>query len=248
MAAELNQVPEKNLTLNFDNAMMDYGPKSERLFSIAQAYQIDSQEMLEAASDELKVIKDFAKDVEAKEKEFTRPLNDLKTKWIAFFKPARERLAEAERYLKGGIDKYLNDQEQKRIAAQAEADRLANIERTRLQAEAKRIIEAAATEPDQARIIAAQEAQALIDQSMFVPTPIIAAEVKKVSGMTQTHTFEAELIDKMELIKAIASGQIPDVYVDVNMSLLNKQAKALKEQLNIPGVKVVKKTGISQRS
>lgn len=288
MAAELNQVPEKNLTLNFDNPMMDYGPKSERMFNIAQAYQIDSQEMLIAASEELKVVKTFAKDIEAKEKEFIKPLNDLKTKWIAFFKPARERLAEAERQLKGGIDKYLNDQEQKRITAQAEADRLARLERQRLEAEAKRIADEAAAQDrkareeqaridaearkaqqagdtakaaalqkqaqeqkaasDQAQLIAAQEELALQDQAMFVPTQIVSPEVKKVSGMSQTHTYGVELVDKMELIKAIASGQLPDVYVDVNMTLLNKQAKALKEQLNIPGVKVIKKSGISQRT
>lgn len=246
MTAE-TQVPEKNITLSFDNAMLDFWPKSERMFHLAQAYQIDSQEMLIAASDELKVVKAFAKELEATEKDLTKPLNDLKTKWIAFFKPARERLAQAEQQLKGGIDTYLNAQEQKRLAAQAEAERLVRVERARLEAEAQRIVEAAATASDQEQLAAAQQAQALQDQAMFVPVPIIAAEVQKVSGMSQTHTYIAELTDKMALIKAIAAGQVPDIYIDVNMTLLNKQAKALREQLNIPGVVSVKKTGITQK-
>lgn len=286
MTAE-TQLPEKNLTLNFNSAMMEYGPKSDRLFSIAQSYQIDSQEMLIAASDELKVIKEFAAQVEATEKEFTKPLNDLKTKWIAFFKPSRERLAQAEKHIKGGIDTYLKAQEQKRLAAQAEAERLARVERARLEAEAKRIADEAAAQErkareeqaridaetkkaqqagdaaaaaalqkqaqearaasDQAQLSAAQQAQTLQDQAMFVPVPIIAAEVQKVSGLSQTHTHAAEITSLKELALAVGQGLVPESYIEANMTLLNKQAKALGEQLNIPGVKVVKKTGITQR-
>jgi len=288
MAAELIPIPEKTVNLNFENSMMDYGPKSERLYVIAQSYEIDSQDMLEAAVDELKLIKNFAKELEAKEKDFTKPLNDLKTKWIAFFRPARDRLALAEQQLKGSIDGYMTAQEQKRLAAQAEAERLARVERQRLEAEAKRIADEAAAQArkareEQARIQAEakkaqdagnaaaaaalqkqaqeekaksdealrnaqEETQALHEQALFVPTPIVAAQVQKVTGMTQTFTYVAELTDKMALIKAVAAGQVPEIYLDVNMTLLNKQAKALKEQLNIPGIKVVKKSGISQRT
>lgn len=288
MAAELTQLPESTVTLSFDTSMIGYGARSQRLFDISKSYEIDSQEMLAAASDELKLIKSFAKELETKEKELTKPLNDLKTKLIDFFRPARNNLALAEQQLKGSIDGYLTAQEQKRLAAQAEAERLARVERARLAAEAKRIADEAAEQQrkayqeqvriqaearkaqeagdaitaaalkqqareeeiraDEARRNAQEETQALHEQALFVPTPIVAAQVQKVSGMTQTHTYTAELIDKMALIKAVASGQVPDIYLDVNMALLNKQAKALKDQLNIAGVKAVRKSGISQRT
>jgi len=45
------------------------------------------------------------------------------------------------------------------------------------------------------------------------------------------------------LVKAIAEGKVSVMAIEANMPFLNKQAAALKDTLNYPGVKAVSRDG-----
>lgn len=232
------KTPASTLELAAPADMFEQIKQTETMLKVAESYSIDSPEMLEAASDELKLIKAFYKKIEETEKEFTKPLHDLKSKWIAFFKSPKDQLNQAERKLKAMINDYLNEQKRIEAQKQAEAAKAARQEQARLEAEAAKAAE-------QGKLEEAQELQA---QAVHVPTPVVQSHTPKVTGISQTTTYKAEVIDKMALIKAVAQGTIPDMYLTVNMVDLNKLAKSQKEQMSIPGVKVVKETGISARA
>ena len=67
-------------------------------------------------------------------------------------------------------------------------------------------------------------------------------------GSFTTTRWSAEVVDKMELIKAVSSGKVSADYLDVNLPALNKLAVQLKkEDLGIPGIAGKKDVGVSSR-
>lgn len=81
-----------------------------------------------------------------------------------------------------------------------------------------------------------EEAKAIINEPVYVPPPILERIQPKVAGLGIRITWEAIVIDKMTLVKAVAAGQSPLEAVEPNMTFLNSQARALKGSLKYPGV------------
>ena len=75
----------------------------------------------------------------------------------------------------------------------------------------------------------------------------VIPEVVKPAGVQLRETWRAEVVDFMALVKGVASGKVPPSYLLPNDSLLNQQARALKEELRLPGVKAVKEAGIASK-
>lgn len=73
----------------------------------------------------------------------------------------------------------------------------------------------------------------------------VVPEVAKPQGVALRETWRAEVTDFMAMVKAVASGKVPPSYLLPNEQLLNQQARSLKAELRIPGVKAVKESGLS---
>lgn len=147
-------------------------------------------------------------------------------------------LQTAEAFIKRGILGYQQAEETKRRELEAKAQEEARKEREKLEARAAKAEAAGKTE----------KAEALQVAAASVITPIVAPTTPKVAGISMRTTFRAEVVDKMELVKAVAAGTIPLNALDANMPFLNNQARAMKETLAYPGVKVVQETGIASRA
>ena len=137
-------------------------------------------------------------------------------------------LVEAEKILTPKMVAYAD--EQKRKAREEEA---------RLQAEAR-------MREDEERMAAALEAEANGDkeaaQSIIegpITIPKIKIDLPKVEGFSTRENWSAEVVDKMALIKAVASGQIPMTAIEPCMTFLNSQARSLRGEMRIPGVRAV---------
>lgn len=74
--------------------------------------------------------------------------------------------------------------------------------------------------------------------------PVIEVTAKP-NGISMSETWSAEVEDIIALAKAVASGKVPSSYILPNESLLNQQARSLKGELRIPGVKVVCKKSVA---
>ena len=79
------------------------------------------------------------------------------------------------------------------------------------------------------------------------PPPAVSQEPPKIAGISTRTTYSAEVTDLMALVKAVAAGAVPLVVLQADMKVLNAQAKALKEHLVYPGVKVVSSSSIAAR-
>jgi chromosome segregation ATPase len=178
--------------------------------------------------------------------------------------------AAAER--KAADDKRRAEEEERRKAAQAEADRKkaereaaeakargdreaaekaereAREARER-QAAADRAASAAAasatkleTRAEQTEQRGAERAELLHQQAASVVAPTVQVDVPKVKGLNARQEWKHRGVDLMALVKAVYEGRQPLAYLDFNHPTLAGMAKALKKQMNVPGVEVYPET------
>ncbi|MFA5617534.1 MAG: hypothetical protein WDK95_11865 [Syntrophorhabdaceae bacterium] len=149
-------------------------------------------------------------------------------------------LTEAQRSVKSLMAAY--DDEQERIRREEER-RLAEI--ARKQEEERRLQEAIAAEQEAKRVGAshesiAQEVEAVLSAPEYVPPVVLPKTTPKIGGGPVYRTvWSAECVDIRALCRAVAGGKASPECVTPNMPTLNKMAAALKDALNIPGVRAV---------
>lgn len=204
----------------------------------ARAYQIDSQEMRDMAGDDLQQIKRLQKSIEGQRLELTAPLNAVVKRINDLFRPPKDWLDEAERMLKGAIIGYDQAQAEKAAEEQRQRDDAVRAERERLAAGAEKAREAGRVE----------EAQAMAQVAEMVIAPPVTVPVQKTAGISTRSNWTAEVVDLMELVKAVAAGTQPLSLLQADTTRLTQMAKALKAELNIPGVRAVENTIISARA
>lgn len=147
-------------------------------------------------------------------------------------------LTEAEGLIKRAVLVYQVAEEQKRREIESRAQEEARKQQARLEVRAAKAEASGKVE----------KAEALQAAAASVVAPIIAPSVPKVSGLSTRVTYKATVVDKLELVKAVAAGTVPLNALDANMPFLNNQARVMKETLSYPGVKVEQETGLASRS
>ena len=163
---------------------------------------------------------------------------------IAQRKKIEEPLIVAERYLNGQVTAYHQEIEKKRreeeeiarqeaVKAEMARRKAEEDERTRQAAE----LEAAG---------AKEEAEALLQETVEanqapveVYIPPVATPKAELEGATVKTYWHAEVTDLRALCRAVAEGKAPIACVEPNMTVLNAQARALKKEMAIPGVRAV---------
>jgi hypothetical protein len=148
---------------------------------------------------------------------------------------------QAERTLKSKVLDYDAERERKRQAElrrlQAEADEQARKER-------EKALKAAE------KLKTPELKQERIEQAEQIAAPVIelAPAVEKQKGEVKSVRWSAELVDIDALIKAAASGNgTARGLLAFDNVAANKLAIALKENLDVPGVKAVSKTTMGMR-
>lgn len=146
-------------------------------------------------------------------------------------------LDKAKRDVKGLMSNYEQEMERIRLAEQRRLEEIA-----RKAEEDRRIQEAIEVEAE-ARANgataqeAAQAAEAIIDEPVYTPPVVLPKETPKVAGVFFRTIWSAEVVDIKALCRTVADGKISTECVMGNMPVLNKMATALKQTMNIPGVR-----------
>jgi len=146
-------------------------------------------------------------------------------------------LKDAESKMKVHIGTYQQMLEEKVAAEKARIE-----EETRKEIEDQRIANAAELEAKGETAIA----EALIAAPIMVPEAKV--EVAKPKGISTRTNYKAEVIDLKLLIDAVAKGAAPQACLKPDMSALNNMAKTYRDQMEIPGVKILRETVVSSRS
>lgn len=131
--------------------------------------------------------------------EMKRPLEDVKTHLVNQVKSYQRKVREEAEAEQRRLDEIARKQEEDRRLAEAlEAEQSGNVE----------------------------EAQAIIEEEMFVPTPIVRPDVPKVDNRRYATKPKARVINKMDVIKVVASNPTLVDLLDINITVANQKAKA----------------------
>lgn len=221
-----------------DPAVHELDQATEAILASATDFTIATVEEYEASASGLKAIKAKQREMNDLRLTLTRPLDDAKGRIMGLFKPAGDRLARAETLIKDGMLAFTREQERTRREAEAEARAAAEREAAAL----LRRAEAARKRGKE------DKAEELEDRAASVPVPIVTAAKPNVSGVATRTTWRAEVADLRELVQACADGRQPLSLIEPNMVVINAQARALKHELRIPGVRAVPEEGIAARA
>ncbi len=195
----------------------------------ARLIVVEDNEAMEIADRTKDDIKAMIKTVD----EFFKPMADkafqahraITGKWNEVKNP----LLEADKYLTGQVKGYLRKLEEERLA---EERRLAEI--ARKAEEERRLAEAEQLEKEGHT----EEAQAVIEEPIYVPPPIVESVAPKADGRKYRTLPRARVIDKMKVIKTIAMNPALQDLIEINISVANQKAKSLGRALDttIPGL------------
>lgn len=92
-----------------------------------------------------------------------------------------------------------------------------------------------------------QAAEAVLEMPTVVPK-VTVAEPIRAGGESYREIWSAEVVDLAALVKAVAAGLAPHVYLEPNMVNLNKAATMFKGAVQIPGVRIKSETIIARRA
>jgi len=132
-------------------------------------------------------------------------------------------------------------------AERAEREAVEKAERVKAESEAKAKADAEAAEHDAARRAAEIEQAAQMEaEQVAVYAPM--AEQTKASGVSYRETWKAEVTDLDALIAAAAAGNaMARGCICADEKAINGQARALKQNFKVPGVRVFAERGVSAR-
>ena len=215
--------------------MIDITPEIEEIDR--QALTIPNQARLvrvvdngtmQLADNTVNAINDFIKKVD----EHYKPMADAAFKThrsiTARWKEVKQPLEDAKAHLVNQVKAYQRKVEEER---QAEERRLAEI--ARKAEEERRLAEALEAEKEGN----VEEAQAILEEEMFVPPPVVKVDVPKVDNRKYRTIPRCRCIDKMKLIRFVAQNPALADLLDYNSSVGNNKAKSMgKEINNIPGL------------
>jgi hypothetical protein len=194
----------------------------------ARAIAIVDAPSYERACEFLKAIKAFRQEIADTFDPHIKRAFDAHRALCAEKRDAEAPLADAERIVKNGLVAWDRVQAQQR-----DAERRRLEEQARRAEEDRRLAEAAAL----AAAGATEMADALLEEPIEVPAVAVAPTTPKVNGIAYRETWSAKVTDLHALVKFVAANPSHLGLLQANMPALNAQARSLKGQLRIPGVK-----------
>lgn len=230
--------------------------EADKAKSGALALVIDSDEMYAVAADELKDVKQLLKQRQEQMDNLVRPLNSVIAGIRELFKPALTRLEEAEKAIKNAMLTYSNKKAEEARAEQRRRDEEARRQREeqeRAAAEARRQAEeaAAAGRAEEAERLQAQADVQEATAAVIVAPPAVAA-APKVAGLSIRRQWKCELPttpeDKAKALRHIAEHPEFLHLVEFSAKECNALAKAMKQNMVIPGLKAVEEQIVGSRS
>jgi hypothetical protein len=198
----------------------------------AQSLVVSTKEDYEIGQIYMGRIKQRIKMLEEERMAQTRPLDESKKRIIDFFRPHLEKLNQAKEHLNMVMVRWTEEREAER---REEERKLQEAAKKRADDEAMRQALEAEAAGDK------QEAEAIIEEPVYVPPIRVMSEVPKSKESHIRETWSAEGFDLMATVRAIAEGKAPLQSVAYDMTFLNGQARSYKQNLNIPGVRAVSK-------
>lgn len=210
---------------------------SAAALELVEAFEVVDAGSYELAAEELVAIQKREKALVDQRLAITRPMDAAKSSVMDLFRAPVETLGQAAAILKRKMVAYTTEQQRKANEERIAAERAAQQERDRLEAEARALkAEGRAGEAAVKEQVAA----------MVIATPPAApVEVPKVAGVSTRSTVDFEVTSLLELVQHVAAHPELLPLLAVDSVKLRAQVRALGMATKLPGVKVFEKTSLA---
>jgi hypothetical protein len=168
--------------------------------------------------------------------------------WQAEIADEKAAKAPAVAFLAAADPKLLAYDDAKEAERRAEQARLEEL--ARQQEEARKLEEAAALELEAHRTgdaDLAQQAAEILEEPTETPTVFVASRTPVVGGLGARATYAAEVTDLKKLIAYVAKHPEHTNLLQANQTALNQLARALRDNMQIDGVRAVKNRSLASR-
>jgi len=178
---------------------------------------------------------------------YLKELAQVERNVVALFKDSKTTAFAAHKAACAAESRLLDPIKQARMiitrtlnAYEADQARLAEIERRRLEAEAKKKLEEQALAAAE-KAPTTMDGLAIIDEALAEAPPVVYVEptVAKVNGVSSRTTWSAQVTDLLALVKYVAENPSWIGLLVPDTARLNQLARSMQKELNIPGVKAV---------
>ena len=212
-----------DVNIEISQEAKEVSESTDLLLQEAKDFKIKTVADLEISANILKTIKQKKKKIDEVRKSLTRPLDAAKKRIMDFFRPAENKLAEAE----NTIEKTILD-------FRAE-------ERKRVEEEQKKAAEEAKKKEN-------LEMQKTVVATTAEVATVTTKEEPKLSGVAEVTRWKAVVVDKKALIKHIAeTGQLENL-IEFSNKELNALATATKGTISVPGIEFKAEKTLSVRN
>ena len=213
----------------------EIGVSADKMLATTKELKITTQDNYVGASDILKTIKATSKDIVARRKAITVPLDTAKKSVMDLFRTPIESLVSAEIIIKDAMVGYTDEQERLRIVEQDKLDRQARAEEDRKKRALDAKIEKAKADGNEDKVEELQEKK----EEVSVAAPIVAPKTETPTGISYKTVWDFKVVD---------ATKVPREYLIVNEQMLRKFAGATKGKIAVPGVEFTSRKEVASRS
>lgn len=205
------------------------------LCKMGNGLTVTTQGEYEVAAGILTQVKNRYKELDGQRKEITKPIDTAKKSVMDMFRVPLGLLEKAESSIKRMMINYTEEQEriarEEQLKLQRLAEKEAEAERKRIQAQIERAQASGKTEK-------AEALQEKIEAVEVIEVPVIAPVIETPKGVSFREQWSVLVVD---------ANLIPREYMLPNLPKLNKIAQATKGSIVIPGVKFHSEKILSSR-
>lgn len=235
------------INIEISQEAKEVSASTDLILKEALDFKIVSPADLETSANILKTIKQKKKKIDEVRKSLTRPLDAAKKGIMDFFRPAENKLSEAENAMQKTI---LEFREMERRKAEEEQRKIAEEAKKRQEEELARIQK----EQEEAEMLGDSETvenleiQKTVAATTVEVATVVTPEEPKLSGVAEVKRWKAVVTDKMALIKHIAeTGQFENL-IEFSNKELNALATATKGTIQIPGIEFKAERSLAVRN
>lgn len=223
---------EKLVDVVIEAPSRDFELEAQQFLAVAEAYEIDNDDLYRTAANDLQDIKRRFKAIDAKRREITIPLDAARHAAMEFFRPALTFLERSEAAIKKAMTKYQAEQEKVRLEMERVSQELARKEQARL----AKLAEAAQAKGQVERADELRDQAAMLPATTMLQAPPPAPQPK---GISITTHWKFRVVDH---------EAIPREYLAVDMTKIGGVVRAMKGQTRISGIEVFEARNIAARS
>lgn len=211
----------------------------------SEGFVVCDAESYEFAGSEVRRIAGVVKKLEALRLSITRPMDEAKARVMDLFRKPIEDYKGARSTIEQKMLSYRAEEDRKRRDREAEQRRLADLEEQRRQDELLRQAAEAQASGD------AERSQQALEEAAAPPPPppVVVEAAPKAAGTSVRVVWKAECVNLEALVKAAAGGdQLALACLAPDPKAIGQQARALKDRLKIPGIRVWREQSMAARS